>query len=201
MKTPLPRRRTAIALVSIAMLAGACTGGDETAPTPSPTTTSPSPTATPTPTPTPTPTLEPVKGKRNVSAHSVSSARVLGLGSAKEPNRKAINRAANQVANWLDRHLDRLQTEGRGRLGQVGGGSIGNKKQRRVLNQLASPDRPVASAGYNLIVHHDGAPTMVVANVVVRHPEGRPSRQQMVFLVRDDGPVLAMFGPPGKDDQ
>lgn len=199
MKTPLPRRRTAVALVSVVLLAAACTGGDEAAPTPSPTPTATTP--SPTPTPTPTPTLDPVKGKRNVSAQSVSSARVLGLGSAKQPNNKAINRAASQVANWLDGHLDRLQREGRGRLGQVGGGSIGNAKQRRVLNQLASPDRPVASAGYNLTVHHDGAPTMVVANVVVRHPEGRPSRQHLVFLVRDDGPVLAMFGPPGKGNQ
>lgn len=178
-------RAIALLAASAVALAGCSRGGDETAATESP-----APTVT-------TPELEPVRGERIPAVFGLSSATVLGFGAAREPDQAAIDAAIDQIADWLDEHLDRLQRTGQGLLPAMAAeGLVDSKTRGIVTTMLASPDAPVASARYVLSAYHDGLPQWLSAQVEVTHPDDSVAAATMVFVIAEDGtPTLTMFGP------
>lgn len=192
MTRPLTARRAAcLVLVSAALLAGC--SNDE-----GPAATAPSTTASSSPSPTPTWTLRPVVAERTAAVLPLASEPLLGLGAAPEPEKKAIQAAADTVGDWLDRHLDRLQRTGDGLWGEMAAEGLADRKARRpVTTGLASPEKPVKSARYVMTVYQDGAPQFITVHVEIVHPDDSVAEQELVFSVADDGqPTLSMFGPP-----
>lgn len=157
-------------------------------------------TATPTPSASPTPDLQQVEGKRTVRVHHLGSRPLLGLGGNPEPETKAINRAARQVGNWLDAHLDELQRTGAGRFGAIAARQLARADADRTLvtTHLASPDAPVKAAAYVMDVYHDGSPRYLTTRVTVRHPDDSVSRAELVFGLEGGKPELTMYGPAKK---
>lgn len=188
---PAVSRLLAATLLSAVAIAG-CSGDEEPAAVRE-TATSASPTASP----EPTRTLKPVVGERTATTFPLGSGPLLGLGGRAEPDQAAIDAAVEQVADWLDGHLDGLQRDGSGAWGAMAADGLANARQRApVTTELASPEHPVAAARYAMSVYHDGAPQYLTARVEVTHPDDSTSQVGLVFVIGEDGsPTLTMFGP------
>ncbi len=184
------RRAAGLVLVGAAFL-GACTGDDPTASD----TTPPSPSQSPSP--SPTVQLQPVVGERVSAVYTLGGRPVLGLGANPEADQDAIDAAATAVGDWLDRHLDALQRDGKGAWGDVAAKGLADADERTaVTTALASPEAPVEAARYVMSIYHDGPPRYLTARVEVTHPDDSVAVAELVFLTDEDGtPTLTMFGP------
>lgn len=185
-----PSRRLTGLLLAATMALSACTsdGGSPAAtrtPAPTPTTASP----------TPTSELDPVVGNRQSTVRLASSNDDVGFGADPEPNTAMIEDTLAQIGDWLDAHLDELQRTGSGRFGAIAADGLASGDDRDpVTTHLASPDRPVDEARYQMTAYHAGAPTMVSVRVTVTHPDSDPTGSELGFVVADDGtPIMMMF--------
>lgn len=190
MPRPLTARRAACLVLATALLA-ACSNDDEPVAVETTTTESPSPT------PTPTKTLRPVVGERAAAVLPLGSRPLLGLGGNPEPDEQAINASIDAVGDWLDKHIDRLQRDGKGAWGAVAADGLANSKQRRpATTDLTDPDHPVTAARYVMTVYHDGAPQYLTARVEVTRDDDSTRDVGLVFVLDEEGtPTLTMFGP------
>ena len=186
---PLPRALAATAL-ALAVLSTACT---QPPPEAEP---SPSPTATGSPSPLP-PSPIPVAGTREVTIQSVGNGPVVfnandPASALAPPDEPAIDVFAAAVGDWLDAHLDSVQTGGEGLLDDVAAAGLldvaGRRLERTASTAIASPDDPVATAHYVLTVYHDGAPEWLYADVAVETFEGSSSRLGFVFTPSAEAP-------------
>lgn len=186
------RRRStgAVVVVSAVLALVGCSGGDEAAPTPSATSTTPSETES-------TFEIRPVVGERIFALFDVSSSEILGRGGRQGVDEARANAAMTRAADWLDAHLDSLQTGGGGELAAVLPPDHGQDDElAAVSTDLTSPDAPVDEARYAISAYGDGAPEWVTAQVEVVHPDGATTVTTMVFdLVEEDALRLVLGGP------
>lgn len=117
---------------------------------------------------------------------------------APEPDTAAIEAFASDIAGWLNDHLTALQGGRRGRLETVAAdGLLGETAsagaRRAVTTDLASPEAPVMTARYHVVVVHDGAPSFARVDVTVSHPDGTTSEAGFVFTP-DEPPTLVAAG-------
>lgn len=184
------RRTLAAGVIALALLPG-CPGGEER-----PGALDVSPTVTTRP-------RQPaaVHGRRLVATRPVANGPVVFHGRrAPAPKAAAVTAFAEATADWLDAHLTDLQRGGSGRLrGVAATGLLRGASPallRAVGGALASPDRPVRQARYQLLVAHAASPQWLRAAVEVTAPDGRVVAAQFVFVPGSRGrPVLVAAGP------
>jgi hypothetical protein len=187
-------RFPAAAALAIALVAGCSTGTEVATTAASPTT------STESASPSTGPDLKPVVGERTSASYSLSSDAILGLGEPEPVDEDAVEQAIATVADWLDDHLDALQTDGSGQLDEVTTDELRDAATdddlASITTRLASPDRPVAAARYQIDVYHDGEPQFVRTSVTVTHPDEDVSTATLVFhLESASSPVLSLAGP------
>lgn len=187
-----PGRRVLGVLLATTMALAACTSGDE-----APSAIQTPPSTSPSPSPSPTPTLDPVAGERRTAVRLASANDDVGFGADPEPNMAMIEGTFDQIGDWLDAHLDRLQRTGMGHFGAIAAKGLASGDARDpVTTHLASPDHPVRAARYDMTAFHAGRPTMVSVRVTVAHPESEATRAELGFVVAEDGtPIMMMFAP------
>lgn len=191
----------AVMLALLVVSVGSCSRAEE--PQASPTS------ASPTQTREPAEPLEAVDGQVEVETVSVHAGEPVfnpGAPQAAEPDvdTAAVDAFAEEIASWLDDHLDGLQQGGSGALEQVAAPGLLESDSRNatigVTTALASPDRPVDGATYAVTVAVDGGPQWATVHVVVTPREGDPSAAQFTFTPGEEGPILEAAGPADIDD-
>lgn len=108
--------------------------------------------------------------------------------------------AAADVAGLLDTHLSGAQ-EDQPDLAALGAAWLVETSPptaEALRTGLASSDQPVEQAAYDLTVHAEPAPTMVVAIVEVVRRDGSTAGVELVFDVTGGTPVLHVAGPLGE---
>lgn len=179
------------------MFAGVACSGDGD-PEAGPTTASPSPSPSRI-------QAEPVEGERDVQLFAVSNEQAVWDRAQPEPDPAAIEQITNKVGNWLNAHLGDLQEGGPGRLDEVAASglleSTAPDAQAAVTTSLASPDRLVDSATYQLVVAHTDAPQWVRATAQVAGRDGVSRTAHFVFEVAEGSIALVAAGPgPGEGE-
>lgn len=153
---------------------------------------SPSPSPSPSPTPEPTP----VHAERLSRSVDVGDGALLGPDDRAEVDEAAVGAFADAIFTWLDAHLGDLQSGGHGHLADVlpEGLDIDDPAVVPALTTaLASPDRPVGSASYELTAYHDAGPQFATVTVGLADADGTARTATLVFAPAADGhPVLVL---------
>lgn len=187
-------------LVAGLVLAG-CTGGDgDEAAAPA------SPTPAPTTSPSPTFEVQPVDGAIDTGQIGVDSSFILAHGETAAPDQDGIDAMVAATKRWLDTHLDRLQRQRRGLLGRTVSQELldatSSALRDAVSVRLASPERPVAAAHYEIRVYYDPGPLWAGAHVTTRAPDGSTAKASFVFLPHE--PVVPVMisadTPEGREE-
>ncbi|MFN2557724.1 MAG: hypothetical protein ABR592_12835 [Nitriliruptorales bacterium] len=174
----------------IAMLAAVVLTG---CPSPPPAT-SPPDAATPTP-------YGPVRGEARIDVVSTSAGPIVFHSQpAPAADGGAGGAFAAGVVAWLDRHLTDLQAGGPGLLGEVAAPGLlpgaPAESVTAVTGALASPQRPVATAVYHVVVAQEGPPLWARVNLTVQPDGGAPVNAGFVFTPGPPLVLVALQGPP-----
>lgn len=134
-----------------------------------------------------------------------------------EADEEAISQFVSATARWLDSHLTDLQNGGAGLIAEIAmDGLLDQVKPEALLaatSDLASPDRTVDEATYDVLVAVDGAPQWMRVTVETTSTDGDVGRAQFIFVPHDGWTRLVAAGPvperteepaaeaePGRDD-
>lgn len=135
-----------------------------------------------------------------MSVHTGEPVFTAGDPNAQEPptDEAAVASFVDQITAWLDGHLDALQEGNPGRLEEVAGpGFLGSGSPQATINVtsgLASPERLVRQASYEITVAVDGDPKWAVVVVAVTPRSGDPAGAVLTFAPGDEGPILEAAG-------
>ncbi len=117
---------------------------------------------------------------------------------APPPDSRAVEAFTAAVAGWLDRHLSDLQAGGPGLLAEVAAPGLlagaPSEPVTAVTGALASPQRPVSQAVYQVVVAQEGPPLWARVNITVQPEGGPPATAGFVFA---PGPPLVLIALQG----
>lgn len=179
------------------LLLGACANAASPAAEPRAERASAVATSEPSETETPAPAV--VAGERIPAAHWVNSSSLLTHRAAAMGSGDAVLPLADEVATWLDAHLNDLQQGGTGRTVDVAAPGLVDDATPAELDAitgaLATPETPVTSARYLLDGSYDAMTEWLEATVEVTRVDGTVALATFVFTPTDAGPQLVLFGP------
>lgn len=155
----------------------------------------PAPSPSPSPSPTPPP-LEPVQGTVTTETLDASRPTALGFADDPPPPDGSVDGAAAAVAAVLDQFLD-LAQRGEADLAVLRAmwlAEVDPTAAEVLLSGLTNPDNPVLTAGYEMTVHVEPAPTIASTLATVQRRDGTVVQLELVFDVTGEQPQLQLVG-------